>query len=170
MKRHVRIDPETVENLEDYTIKINKVNKVVTGGRTLSFSALVVAGNRNGIVGLGFGKAKEIPEAVRKATQQARNRLHRINLQGHTIPFAVDAKFCSSRVRILPAAEGTGVIAGNNIRAVLEYAGVENILSKTYNSRNVINSAKAVLKALLALRSPLEMAQGRDISLADVYN
>ncbi|BBM88687.1 30S ribosomal protein S5 [Spirochaetota bacterium] len=170
MKRYNHIKAETVEGLEEYTIKINKVNKVVTGGRTLSFSALVVVGNRNGIVGLGFGKAKEIPEAVRKASEHARKNLHRINLQGHTIPFPIEAKYCSSRVRILPAAEGTGVIAGGNIRAVLEYAGVENILSKTYNSRNAINSAKAVLKALLCLKSPRDLARQRDLSLTDIYN
>ncbi len=170
MFKRKRIDPDTVEGLEERLIKINRVTKVAKGGRTFSFSALVVVGNKNGIVGLGFGKAKEISEAIRKASKKGRNDLHKINLQRHTIPFAVEAKYGASIVRIIPAAEGTGVIAGNTIRVILEYAGVENILSKTYRSRNAINSGRAVLKALLSMQDPLEMARRRDLTLRTFYN
>ena len=170
MRKSKYIDANTIEGLEDHLIKLNRVTKVVKGGRTFSFSALVVVGNRKGIVGLGYGKAKEIPEAIRKASEEAKRKLHKIHLQGETIPFQVQAKFCSSTVKLFPASEGTGVIAGVNIRSVLEYAGVHNLLSKTYGSRNTINASRAVLKALISLKDPVEMAKSRNLSLKQFYN
>ncbi len=164
------LDASTIEDLEDHLITLKRVTKVVKGGRTFSFSALVVVGNKKGVLGLGFGKAKEIPEAIRKANEEARKRLIKINLQNQTIPYEIKAKYCSSQVVLFPASEGTGVIAGGNIRAVLQYAGIENILSKTYGSRNIINSSKSAFKALESLASPIEIASEREINVNNVYN
>ena len=164
------IDSSELENLEEQIIKLNRVTKVVKGGRTFSFSAFVVVGNKDGIVGLGFGKAKEITEAIKKASSEARNKLHKIELFKHTIPFAVEKKFCSSRVRLLPASEGTGIIANSNVRLVLEFAGIQNVLSKSYGSRNAINCAKATLESLLSLRSAPKMAKQRDVAMSDFFN
>lgn len=167
-KQH--INPEEVENLQEHLIKITRVTKVVKGGRTFSFSALVVVGNKKGVVGLGFGKAKDIPDAIQKAIHEAKRKLIRVALQRHTIPYAVEKKYCSSVVRLLPASEGTGVIAGVNIRSVLEFAGIENVLSKTLGSRNAINAAKAAFEVLKELKSFKKMAQERDMSVKDFLN
>jgi small subunit ribosomal protein S5 len=164
------INHETIENLQEHLIKINRVTKVVKGGRTFSFSALVVVGNKKGIVGLGFGKAKEIPDAIKKAIQKAKKNLVKINLQKSTIAYPIERKYCSSRVRLIPASEGTGVIAGVNIRSVLEFAGVENILSKTYGSRNIINASKATFEALKDLKSYRTIARDRDMSIKEFLN
>ena len=163
MRREI-IDAETVENLQEQMIKINRVTKVVKGGRNFSFSALVVVGNKQGIVGLGFGKAREIPEAIRKASEAAKKSLIKINLHKHTIPHEVKGKFCASKVWMMPASEGTGVIAGINIRAVLDFAGVQNILTKTYGSRNPINSAKATFECLRSLADCKKMSLARGMS------
>ncbi len=164
------INPEEIENLQEHLIKVNRVTKVVKGGRTFSFSALVVVGNKQGVVGLGFGKAKDIPDAIQKAIHEAKRKLIRVALQKHTIPYPVEKKYCSSIVRLLPASEGTGVIAGVNIRSVLEFAGIENVLSKTLGSRNAINAAKAAFEALKELRSFRKMAQERDMTTKDFLN
>ncbi len=164
------IEAEKVENLEEHLVTLKRVTKVVKGGRTFSFSALVVVGNKKGVIGLGFGKAKEIPEAIRKASEEARKKLIRINLQNQTIPYQVKMKFCASKVALFPASEGTGVIAGGNIRSILQFAGVENILSKTYGSRNIINSSKCAFEALKCLRSPMDVAVEREIDIKQVYN
>ena len=164
------LDASKIKDLEDNLVTLKRVTKVVKGGRTFSFSALVVVGNRKGVVGLGFGKAKDIPEAIRKASEKAKKTLIKINLQNSTIPYQTKAKYCASKVVLFPASEGTGVIAGGNIRSILQYAGVENILSKTYGSRNVINSSKCAFKALEHLRSPIELALEREIDVKNVYN
>lgn len=168
LRSHIRA--EDVENLEERMIDLRRVTKVVKGGRTFSFAALVVVGNRNGIVGLGYGKAKEIPEAIRKGVEEAKRKLCKINLHHGSVAFSVFSKYCSSKVCLFPAAPGTGIIAGRNIRAVLEYAGLHDILSKTYGSRNSINSAKAALKALLQLPRPYELSRQRDLKLEEFYN
>ena len=156
--RREYIESSSVDNLQEQLITLNRVTKVVKGGRNFSFSALMVVGNKNGVVGLGFGKAKEIPEAIRKATERARRSLIRINLNKHTIPHEVVERYCASKVWMMPASEGTGIIAGINIRSVLEYAGVQSILTKTYGSRNSINAAKAAFKCLSSLVDAKQMA------------
>ena len=161
MKR--RIDAEMIEGLQEQIIKLKRVTKVVKGGRNFSFSAMMVVGNRNGIIGIGFGKAREIPEAIRKATEKAKRSLVKINLYKHTIPHEIVGKFCASKVWMMPASEGTGVIAGLNIRSVLEYAGVHNVLTKTYGSRNSINSAKAAFDCLCQLSDGKKMVASREL-------
>lgn len=163
------INPNEVEGLKHETIKINRVTKVVKGGRTFSFSALVVVGNKNGVVGLGFGKARDVIGAVTKASESAKKQLVKINFYKHTIPYETTAKYCASQVKLIPASEGTGVIAGGNVRLVLEYAGIENIFSKTYGSRNALNCSKAALKGLISLQSSFEMAKDRNIPIDSFF-
>lgn len=170
VKRRAVINPAEIENLEERMVDLRRVTKVVKGGRTFSFAVLVVVGNRNGIVGLGYGKAKEIPEAIRKGVEEAKRRLCKIHLHRGSIAFEVQAKYCASKVRLFPAAPGAGVIAGENIRAVLEYAGVQDIFSKTYGSRNTVNSTKAALKALVSLPQPQTFCREREMQLDEFYN
>lgn len=165
------IDPETIEDLEEQLVKLNRTTKVVKGGRRFRFSALMVVGNKNGIVGIGYGKANEIPEAIRKAVEQAKRGLIKVSLtKSGSIPHEVTAKFCATKIWMKPASEGTGIIAGQNVRAVLEFAGVKNILCKTYNSRNTINSSKAAFTALNALMDVGEMAEARGKKVMEVFN
>lgn len=163
------VNEKDVEGLEQETIKVNRVTKVVKGGRTFSFSAFVVVGNKNGVVGLGFGKARDVIGAVTKASQRAKKRLIKINFYKHTIPYETTAKYCSSKIKLIPASEGTGVIAGGNVRLVLEYAGIGNIFSKTYGSRNAINCSKAALVGLVNLQNAFTMAKDRNVPLEDFY-
>ncbi len=158
-----------IEGLEEHLITLKRVTKVVKGGRSFSFSVLVVVGNKKGVVGLGFGKAREIPEAIRKATERAKKTLVVINLYKHTIPHEVVGKFCASKVWMMPASEGTGILAGVNLRPVLEFAGVRNILTKTYKSRNSINTAKAAFNCLVQLSSAKYMSESREIAKASEF-
>ena len=138
---------------EDTVVKIFRCSKVVKGGRRFSFAALVVAGNRNGTIGVGYGKAKEVPLSVEKAVKDAKKSMHEISLLGTTIPHQVAGKYRATKIIMVPANPGTGVIAGSSARAVLEYAGVQDILTKVVGSTSAKNVVKATLNGLLKLKS-----------------
>lgn len=156
---------EGAQDLESVTVGIYRTAAVVKGGRRFSFSALVVVGDRRGRVGIGYAKAPGVPAAIEKAQKEARKNLTPIVLQEGTIPHIVEAKFGSSMVRLIPAAPGTGVVAGGTVRAVLEMAGVRDALTKAYGSTNQINLVKATFQALCKLRSKEEVARLRRVDL-----
>lgn len=151
-------------NLNDRVIHINRTSKVVKGGRRFSFSALIVVGDGSGKVGYGLGKAKEVPEAIRKGVEKAKKNMISVPLQGTTIPYDVMGKYGAGKVLLLPASEGTGVIAGGAVRAILEVAGVSDILSKCLGSNNPHNVVKATIRALQQLKSPEEILARRGLT------
>ncbi|MCD6453107.1 MAG: 30S ribosomal protein S5 [Dehalococcoidales bacterium] len=148
-----RIDPSELV-LSDKLVNINRVSKVVKGGKRMSFSALMVVGDGNGYVGVGTGKAKEVPLAISKASTNAKRNLIRVPMKGATIPHQIKVKFGAAVVLLKPAAPGTGIIAGSSIRAVMESAGIKDILTKSLGSSNRVNMAKATILALKQLRDP----------------
>ncbi len=162
-----RIDASKL-NLEETVVEVNRVSKVVKGGRRFSIRALVVVGDHNGCVGFGFGKASEYTEAIRKGVEDAKKHLMQVPLAGTTIPFMVKTNFGASEVLLKPAAPGTGVIAGGAVRAVMESAGVRDILTKTLGSTNKANTVQACLRALRELRSPESEAARRGKTVAEI--
>ena len=157
----MRIDPSTLE-LEEKVVFINRVTKVVKGGRNFRFSALVVVGDENGHVGVGTGKSIEIPEAIKKGIEDAKKNMVSVAIVGTTVPHEIYGRFGTGKVLIMPAKEGTGVIAGGPARSVLELAGVKDVLSKSLGSSTKINAARATLNALKAQKSPDHVAYLRD--------
>lgn len=156
---------EDNDGLTKKLIAVNRVTKVVKGGRNMRFSALVVVGDENGKVGLGMGKAAEVPEAIEKATQLAKRSMYTIALKDTTIPHQTIGKFGRGQVILLPAETGTGVIAGGPVRAVLEVAGVKDIRTKSIGSNNPINCAKATLEGLCSLRSAEQISKLRGVDI-----
>lgn len=162
-----RIDATTLD-LKERLVSINRVAKVVKGGRNFRFSALMVVGDENGHVGVGMGKAAEIPEAVRKGVEDAKRHLVEVPLVGTSIPHAVEGKFGKGHVRMLPAEEGTGVIAGGPARAVLEMVGVKDIRTKSYGSNNPANCVKATMDGLTQLRTVEQVAKLRGKTVEEI--
>lgn len=156
--------------LKDKLVAVNRVTKVTKGGRTFSFSAIVVVGDENGVVGHGLGKAKEVTEAITKGIDDAKKNLIKVPVMNGTIPHDQLAKEGAAKVYIKPAAHGTGVIAGGSMRAVLEAVGITDVLSKSQGSANPHNVVKATVVALSKLREPIQVAKDRNISLKKVFN
>ena len=153
--------PQKDSEFDKVLVSIRRVTKVVKGGRTMRFSALVVVGDRKGRVGIGTGKAKEVPAAIDKATMQAKANLLNINIVNGTIPHDTIGKYGTSKVLMLPAKEGTGIIAGGPARAVIELAGIKDIVTKIHGSTNKINCVRATLRGLASLRTKEEVAKAR---------
>ncbi len=163
--------PEKPQSADDFTEKlvaVNRTAKVVKGGRQFGFTALTVVGDGGGRVGYGFGKAREVPVAISKAMAQARKNMINVALRNDTLHYAVNAEHGATRVYMQPASDGTGVIAGGGMRAVLECAGVRNVLAKSYGSRNPINVVRATMVALAKLRSPDDIAAKRGKTLEEI--
>lgn len=163
-----KIDPVGL-NLTERIVQINRVAKVVKGGRRFSFSAIVVVGDGNGVVGAGLGKAGEVPDAIRKGVEDAKKNLIRVPLNGATVPHLIERQYNSAKVLLKPAGAGTGVIAGGSIRAVMESAGVHDILTKSLGSTNPVNVVKATMLALQDLQDVNEKARARGISLNRMF-
>jgi small subunit ribosomal protein S5 len=163
----LKLSEQVEKPLEDTVVKIFRCSKVVKGGRRFSFAALVVVGDRAGTVGIGYGKANEVPRAVEKAVKDAKKSLHKIALVGRTIPHRINSEYRATKITLVPASPGTGVIAGTSARAVLEYAGVQDVLTKVYGSTSAKNVVKATLEGLLKLRNRETVETLRGVEVKD---
>ena len=163
-----RVNSEGLD-LTEKIVAINRVAKVVKGGRRFSFNALAVLGDGDGHVGVGFGKSNEVPDAIDKSKENAKKNIYKINVNRSTIPHEVTGKFKSARVIMKPAAPGTGIIAGASVRAVIERCGISDVLTKAQGSRNPVNLVKATMEGLLQLRSFKEAAELRDIPVNKLW-
>lgn len=159
---------DSIEELDERVVHIARTAKVVKGGRRFSFRALVVVGDNKGSVGIGIGKAREVPEAIRKASDRARRTMKKVCLIGTTVPHDITARQAGSQVFLKPASPGTGVIAGGGVRAVVEAAGVRDILTKSQGSANILNVVKATLKGLQEMQEPEVVAKQRGVPLEHV--
>ena len=169
-KQNTRRQPRVVENdgIDKKLVNVNRVTKVVKGGRTMRFAALVVVGDKNGKVGIGTGKAAEVPNAIEKATARAKKDMVKIALDGTTIPHEVIGKFGRCSVKMLPSAEGTGVIAGGSVRAILELAGIRDVVSKSLGARTKLNMARAAMNALKSIKTPEQVAALRGKTVEEI--
>jgi len=158
------------EGLQEKLVEVNRVAKTVKGGRIFAFTALTVVGDGNGKVGFGRGKAREVPQAIQKAMEAARRNMIQVDLKGTTIQYPTKANHGASKIYMQPASEGTGVIAGGAMRAVLEIAGVQNVLAKCYGSTKPVNVVRATFNALKNMRSPDEVAAKRGKSVEEILN
>ncbi len=169
-KRNMQtVNPAETE-LQDRMVALNRVAKVTKGGRTFSFAAIVVVGDGKGVVGQGLGKAREVSDAISKAVDDAKKNLVKVPIHKGTIPHEQIGKFGAGRILIKPAAHGTGVIAGGAMRAVLEMAGVHDVLAKSLGSSNPHNVVKATINALTTMRSPMEISRQRSIKMDKIFN
>src|SRR3954470_14178467 len=166
--QHMGRGPQEESEFEDKVIHINRCAKVVKGGRRFSFAAIVVVGDKKGQVGVGLGKAGEVPEAIKKAGKQAKKNLRRVPMEGDTIPHEVIGHFGASQVLMKPAPEGTGIIASSSVRAILEVAGIQNILTKSIRRDNPHNVVRATLEGLKGLRQFADIAKGRGKTMSEM--
>ncbi len=164
------INPTELDLKEETVVCINRVSKATTGGRSMRFNSLVVVGDGNGHVGIGFGKANEVASAVNKAKENAKKRIFKTPLINGTIPHKINIKYGAVRLMLKPASPGTGIIAGGPVRAVMEQIGIANILSKNTGSTNAINVVKAVEQGLKDLRDPIKVSRQRGVSLTELFN
>ncbi len=169
--RNAPVEKQVEDNeFEERIIEISRVTKVVAGGKNLSFRVVAIVGNREGKVGLGIGSAREVPTAIRKAVLEAKKNIVEVSIRNETVPHETVGKQDSARIMLKPAGPGTGIIANSPVRAVVELAGVKNILTKSLGSSNTLNMARAALNGLVSLRAPQEFAKLRDISLKAVFH
>ncbi|BFM50303.1 30S ribosomal protein S5 [Marinomonas sp. THO17] len=162
------VNEQQTSDLQEKLVQVNRVAKVVKGGRIFSFTALTVVGDGNGKVGFGRGKAREVPQAIQKAMEQARRNMVSVKLNGDTLQYPVKATHGSSNVYMQPASQGTGIIAGGAMRAVLEIAGVHNVLAKCYGSTNPVNVVRATIKGLQDMKAPEQIAAKRGKSVDQI--
>ena len=162
------VNDQQTSDLQEKLVQVNRVAKVVKGGRIFSFTALTVVGDGNGKVGFGRGKAREVPQAIQKAMEQARRNMVTVKLDGDTLQYPVKANHGASKVYMQPASQGTGIIAGGAMRAVLEIAGVHNVLAKCYGSTNPVNVVRATIKGLQDMKAPEQIAAKRGKSVDQI--
>ncbi|MEN3038190.1 MAG: 30S ribosomal protein S5 [Candidatus Kryptonium sp.] len=169
MPKIKKVKPTEIEGLKEKLVMINRTAKVVKGGKRIRFNAIVVVGDKNGHVGIGLGKGREVTDAIQKASENAKKNIVEVPIVNGTVPHEVVAKFGASKVLVKPAAPGTGIIAGGAVRAVLELAGVQNVLTKCFGSTNPHNTVKATLKALTSMIDAKTMARKRGMTLKELF-